>query len=158
MHSLFPLFHSCFFSPPAIGINYTCPQLWRPFQSKCYFFSTVEMNWTLSQDNCTAMGGHLVIIESEDEQEFLQQEANNTQYWIGLTDSETEGKWLWVDKSPLHDPKFWGERNGIKEPDNYNNTDPNGEDCARLNTDKGLKGWFDVSCGRNSKWASVPWV
>uniref|UniRef100_A0A8C4RKI6 C-type lectin domain-containing protein n=1 Tax=Erpetoichthys calabaricus TaxID=27687 RepID=A0A8C4RKI6_ERPCA len=105
MHSLFPLFHSCFFSPPAIGINYTCPQLWRPFQSKCYFFSTVEMNWTLSQDNCTAMGGHLVIIESEDEQEFLQQEANNTQYWIGLTDSETEGKWLWVDKSPLHDPK-----------------------------------------------------
>ncbi|XP_039608757.1 CD209 antigen-like protein C [Polypterus senegalus] len=127
----------------------TCPQLWRPFKSKCYFFSTVEMNWSLSQENCTAMGGHLVIIESEDEQEFLLQEANITQYWIGLTDSEEEGAWHWVDKSTLRDPKFWGERNGKKEPDNHNGN----EDCARLNTDQGLKGWFDVSCGRNSKWA-----
>ncbi|KAK1163311.1 CD209 antigen-like protein B isoform X1 [Acipenser oxyrinchus oxyrinchus] len=45
-----------------------CPEKWVPFNGKCYYFSTDKMNWKSSRDNCTSMGGHLVIIESEAEQ------------------------------------------------------------------------------------------
>ncbi|MBN3296846.1 CLC4E protein, partial [Amia calva] len=39
-----------------------------PFHNRCYFFSTDEMNWTSSRDNCSSMQGHLVIIETAEEQ------------------------------------------------------------------------------------------
>ncbi|MGH0135040.1 UNVERIFIED_CONTAM: hypothetical protein FKN15_056478 [Acipenser sinensis] len=64
------------------------------------------MNWNSSRDNCTSMGGHLVIIESEEEQRFLLSAAKahaGNRYWIGLTDAVTEGVWLWVDGTRLND-------------------------------------------------------
>lgn len=101
-------------------------------------------------------------------------ERDEDKFWIGLTDTETEGKWLWVDGSPLDkrfDPcepycvcvskisislnhffpmilrslLFWGQN----QPDNWAVEDPNGEDCVRMgeraNPDI-LKCWFDKSC------------
>ncbi|MGH0117845.1 UNVERIFIED_CONTAM: hypothetical protein FKN15_003876 [Acipenser sinensis] len=84
-----------------------CPEKWVQFNGKCYCFSTDTMDWNSSRDNCTSMGGHLVIIESEAEERFLfdtakAQTAGN-RYWIGLTDAVTEGVWLWVDGTPLID-------------------------------------------------------
>lgn len=56
--------------------------------------------------------------------------------WIGLTDREDEGRWLWVDGSPLDfdnwdrgQPDDWGRR---------------GEDCAQVVPWTG--GWNDVGC------------
>ncbi|XP_058849987.1 C-type lectin domain family 4 member E-like isoform X1 [Acipenser ruthenus] len=106
-----------------------CPQNWELFNGKCYYFSTDRMNWHSSRDNCTSLGGHLVIIESDGEQmtdhrhrhsstdrglfsvqRFLsgkvthEAKTSNEEeqsYWIGLTDAVTEGTWLWVDGTPL---------------------------------------------------------
>ncbi|XP_041123763.1 CD209 antigen-like protein E [Polyodon spathula] len=90
-----------------------CPQNWELFNGKCYYFSTDKMNWNSSRDNCTSLGGHLVIIESDGEQGFLSDKAWNItkeasiskeeeqSHWIGLTDAVTEGTWLWLDGTPL---------------------------------------------------------
>ncbi|XP_058877943.1 C-type lectin domain family 4 member E-like [Acipenser ruthenus] len=139
-----------------------CPQNWEQFNGKCYYFSTDRMNWNSSRHNCTSLGGHLVIIESDGEQRFLSDKAliitqgayryEDKSYWIGLTDAVTEGTWLWVDGTPLIgnvQAKFWGTRthDGGKEPDNYKRDDPAGEDCARLETKKNSYAiWFDSSC------------
>ncbi|KAK1163345.1 CD209 antigen-like protein C isoform X1 [Acipenser oxyrinchus oxyrinchus] len=139
-----------------------CPQNWELFNGKCYYFSTDRMNWNSSRDNCTSLGGHLVIIESDGEQGFLSdkawnitQEANiineEKSYWIGLTDAVTEGTWLWVDGTPLignDQAKFWATRSdGGKEPDDYKGEDPSGEDCAQLEPkSNSQKTWFDASC------------
>ncbi|MGH0115110.1 UNVERIFIED_CONTAM: hypothetical protein FKN15_070630 [Acipenser sinensis] len=92
-----------------------CPQNWELFNGKCYYFSTDRMNWNSSRDNCTSLGGHLVIIDSDGEQIFLSGKAWNItheakisneeeqSHWIGLTDAVTEGTWLWVDGTRLND-------------------------------------------------------
>uniref|UniRef100_A0A3Q3BHL1 C-type lectin domain-containing protein n=1 Tax=Kryptolebias marmoratus TaxID=37003 RepID=A0A3Q3BHL1_KRYMA len=65
-------------------------------------------------------------------------------FWIGLTDSETEGRWLWVDGSPLNE-SFWN----TGEPNDVTTYHPEGEDCVRLNV-RGTAGytktWNDQSC------------
>ncbi|MGH0138151.1 UNVERIFIED_CONTAM: hypothetical protein FKN15_065196 [Acipenser sinensis] len=138
-----------------------CPQNWELFNGKCYYFSTDRMNWNSSRDNCTSLGGHLVIIESDGEQRFLSDKAwivtQEQSHWIGLTDAVTEGTWLWVDGTPLIGnvkAKFWATRthdNG-KEPDNYNGVDLSGEDCAQLQPKRNShETWFDASCTKQNK-------
>ncbi|XP_043994220.1 C-type lectin domain family 4 member E-like [Gambusia affinis] len=67
-------------------------------------------------------------------------------FWIGLTDSQAEGRWFWVDGSPL-DPRlsFWSDG----EPNNWAGQNPAGEDCVRMEKKENsvdLKSWDDHSC------------
>ncbi|KAJ8358302.1 hypothetical protein AAFF_G00015860 [Aldrovandia affinis] len=74
-------------------------------------------------DDCLEQGADLVIIESEEEQKFITKHTRGAYYWIGLSDSETEGTWLWVDGTPLQKDKgFFGRG----EPNDYKGA----EDCA----------------------------
>ncbi|MGH0135046.1 UNVERIFIED_CONTAM: hypothetical protein FKN15_056484 [Acipenser sinensis] len=73
------------------------------------------MDWKSSRASCVSMGADLVIIESEAEQRFLMNAAKaqtaENRYWMGLTDSMTEGVWLWVDGTPLNDKaKYWYDK------------------------------------------------
>ncbi|KFO94911.1 C-type lectin domain family 4 member D, partial [Calypte anna] len=45
-----------------------CPKGWRRFQEKCYYLSNDLMSWAESEQNCTGMGSHLVVINSKAEQ------------------------------------------------------------------------------------------
>ncbi|XP_058850006.1 C-type lectin domain family 4 member E-like isoform X2 [Acipenser ruthenus] len=154
----------------AATIFKACPQNWELFNGKCYYFSTDRMNWTSSRDNCTSLGGHLVIIESDGEQRSLTDKAliitqeayryEEKSYWIGLTDAVTEGTWLWVDGTPLIGnvkAKFWATRSILllnygKEPDDYKGEDPSGEDCAQLQPQRNsYETWFDSSCKNQYK-------
>ncbi|XP_041955700.1 CD209 antigen-like protein E [Alosa sapidissima] len=110
---------------------------WKSFQSSLYFFSIEDRNWTMSRKDCRQRGADLVIINSEEEQEFISARVHNT--WIGLTDSDIEGEWRWVDGT-LPITKFWMEN----EP---NNADK-GEDCAKTYG----KQWNDLSCSLNLRW------
>ncbi|XP_068022170.1 C-type lectin domain family 6 member A-like [Melanerpes formicivorus] len=83
-----------------------CPDGWRPFQEKCYYLSSDKMSWAESEQNCTGMGAHLVVINSKAEQEFLSSVAKGistkdyeAKYYIGLTAYENS-QWLRVDQTP----------------------------------------------------------
>ncbi|XP_063042877.1 uncharacterized protein LOC134437317 [Engraulis encrasicolus] len=41
---------------------------WKYFKGSYYYFSTDKKNWADSRDACVTMGGHLVIIETPEEQ------------------------------------------------------------------------------------------
>ncbi|KAL3043477.1 hypothetical protein OYC64_003358 [Pagothenia borchgrevinki] len=135
-----------------------CPIGWEPHGGKCYYFSINKATWTSSRDECRRKAGCLVKIESREEQEFLEQKvrdkmtADEDKFWIGLTDSETEGTWLWTDESALDDSlKFWSGT----EPDNYLEVNPDGEDCARMGERGGaVMRWFDASCENPHKMCS----
>ncbi|NP_001035128.1 immune-related, lectin-like receptor 3 isoform a [Danio rerio] len=125
-----------------------CAIHWTHSGEKCYYFSTVKMNWTQSRDHCVTKGGHLMIITSQAEQEFLTSNVKET-HWIGLNDLDTEGRWLWVDNQPLSQTEeFWMKReNGVSEPDNWTKQHVDGEDCASLGHPDGETDfWTDAYC------------
>lgn len=46
---------------------FQCPFDWIRYRGKCYYFSEVEGNWTSSQDNCSALGASLAMLDSTED-------------------------------------------------------------------------------------------
>ncbi|XP_042151624.1 CD209 antigen-like protein E isoform X6 [Oncorhynchus tshawytscha] len=134
-----------------------CAEGWEYYGGKCYYFSPDKLTWAQSRDECITRGGHLVIIESLEEQKFLDQKTGTKiskepedKFWIGLTDSINENEWLWVDNSSLI-TSFWL---GEQEPDDWREENPDGEDCARMGECGGTKdgkSWLDVNCNKTQR-------
>ncbi|XP_072526727.1 C-type lectin domain family 4 member E-like [Salminus brasiliensis] len=114
---------------------------WRTFNSSYYYFSTVGKNWNEARQDCRARGADLVIINSREEQEFINKQMEYG--WIGLSDTEKEGQWKWVDGSPLT-TVFW--RKG--EPSDHEGK----ENCAVFSKlDQRQNFWNDVRCSDTAK-------
>ncbi|XP_072526875.1 uncharacterized protein [Salminus brasiliensis] len=107
--------------------------------SSLYYISTEKKNWRESRKDCRERGANLLIINSREEQEFINKEFGSTEAWIGLSDRETEGEWKWVDGSTLTTTFWWEE-----EPNNYKN-----EDC-------GVTGYKGATPGAVETWADFP--
>ncbi|KAL7855911.1 hypothetical protein AOLI_G00195150 [Acnodon oligacanthus] len=115
---------------------------WIYFNSSMYNISTENKNWSESRQDCRERGADLLIIKSREEQEFVASILNNTEAWIGLSDSETEGLWKWVDGSLLT-TGFWN----TGEPNNGGD-----EDCARFLGYPDKRSWNDRRCSIPSQW------
>uniref|UniRef100_A0A8C5JY49 C-type lectin domain family 4, member e n=1 Tax=Jaculus jaculus TaxID=51337 RepID=A0A8C5JY49_JACJA len=131
----------CFIARCVGSVKNCCPPHWEHFQSSCYFFSTTTMSWASSSRNCSGMGAHLVVINSQEEQEFLfHTKPRKREFYIGLTDQMIEGQWQWVDGTPFTESlSFWdaGEPNNIVMV----------EDCATIrDSSNSRKNWNDVPC------------
>ncbi|XDV53800.1 hypothetical protein PO909_022220 [Leuciscus waleckii] len=76
---------------------------WIYYKSNLYFFSSEKKSWTESRRYCTERGADLIIINNREEQDFAfwKVSAGVGFVWIGLTDSDLEGRWKWVDGSTL---------------------------------------------------------
>uniref|UniRef100_A0AAR2JVW8 C-type lectin domain-containing protein n=1 Tax=Pygocentrus nattereri TaxID=42514 RepID=A0AAR2JVW8_PYGNA len=105
-------------------------QGWVYFGNKVYFFSTEKKSWSEGRQFCTERGADLLIINT-----FGSSEA-----WIGLTDTEKEGVWKWVDNSGLTTAFWW-----TGEPNDYDRN----EDCA-------ITGYKGAVSERVSTWADYP--
>ncbi|XP_039608035.1 C-type lectin domain family 4 member E-like [Polypterus senegalus] len=123
-----------------------CPEGWVSFQSKCYFFSTDLLDWQSSQEKCMSMCGHLVIVESAEEQNFLENKTkdfNDGGYWIGLTDQKNENTFVWVNNRPLDsNNRFWDK----EEPSGKRD-----ENCVQIWRTNQQKRWHDYPCGTVAK-------
>ncbi|XP_071020280.1 asialoglycoprotein receptor 1-like [Oncorhynchus clarkii lewisi] len=133
-----------------------CSPGWEFYNGSCYYFSKERMTWEQSQYACIHDGGHLVIIESHQEQEFIKQrvvalgiDPYEHSPWIGLTNEKQEKLWVWMDNTTLNENiRYWD----FGEP---NNRGPKGEgeNCVRIgqNCHKQKKCWFDFPCAEPSK-------
>ena len=59
--------------------------------------------WHAAQRKCQSMGGHLACVNSAAEQTFLQNLTKSIQdpAWLGASDEDSEGTWMWVDGTPV---------------------------------------------------------
>ncbi|XP_028984013.1 natural killer cells antigen CD94 [Betta splendens] len=100
-HRQFPVHSYC----PQNGACQPCLDQWIQFQSNCYLFSggtysSKWKTWEESQNECKTFTANLLVIDSQDEQEFI---SNHTRrycddkhgYWIGLRNT---GRWMWLNK------------------------------------------------------------
>ncbi|KAL1023520.1 hypothetical protein UPYG_G00041910 [Umbra pygmaea] len=119
-----------------------CPDGWRTFRCGCYYLSDSGATWSVSRQDCKDRGADLVIINSREEQVFLNQFGRNIYFWIGLTDSEKEGIWKWVDGTTPITSQYWREG----EPNNANGV----ENCAAFNSFNNnaeiIESWNDQPC------------
>ncbi|CAM4641618.1 unnamed protein product [Lepidochelys kempii] len=122
-----------------------CPRAWERFGRGCYWFSTEQKTWEESNLYCQAQDSHLVIINTQEEQLYVQRRTVPLYTWIGLTDKS--GQWRWVDGSLYTmDSRSWREG----QPDEYHGHGlGGGEDCIHLHDD-GL--WNDEHCSRLYRW------
>uniref|UniRef100_A0A3B4EH41 C-type lectin domain-containing protein n=1 Tax=Pygocentrus nattereri TaxID=42514 RepID=A0A3B4EH41_PYGNA len=120
----------------------SCFEDWKKHKNSFYFFSTEHKSWSAAREDCRERGADLVIINSR-----VEQVREN--FWIGLTDENTENMWKWVDGQTLTD-KFWKNN----EP---NNAGVGGEDCAVFTTalKDSQQTWNDLPCSGKENWICV---
>ncbi|XP_071779401.2 CD209 antigen-like protein C isoform X1 [Centroberyx gerrardi] len=124
------------------NIDQHAQQGWLYFNHSLYYVSSTRNTWKGSREDCRQRGADLVIINSREEQDFTRQFKKLI--WIGLTDSETEGIWKWVDGSTLT-TRYWG-------PGEPNSDKGKNEDCVEIRFFNLINSWNDESCDIQNFW------
>ena len=114
---------------------------WATFGSSNYNLYKSPQKWKNAKLICQNFGSKLVKIESEKENEFIKREYLSSEgpYWIGLSDSDSEGEWKWTDGTVL----LTGyQRWKSGQPNNKDGK----QDCVAIYGGKAK--WNDVRCSR----------
>uniref|UniRef100_A0A672KLP5 CD209 antigen-like protein C n=1 Tax=Sinocyclocheilus grahami TaxID=75366 RepID=A0A672KLP5_SINGR len=129
---------------------------WIYYQSSFYYMSNKTKNWTEGRRDCEKKGADLIIINNNEEQDFVTKITDKREFWIGVTDSDVEKTWKWVDGKSSTEHlmlictfRFWASGADI--------TEPNGgtaENCAvtYLKQKHDVSGWHDVKCNDAYQW------
>ncbi|XP_060566251.1 perlucin-like protein [Ruditapes philippinarum] len=124
------------------GGVWSCPNGWIRHESSCYHFSHDMEPWTGADYMCNKMGGKLVEIETAAENAVLRPivDSMNRTYWIGLSDVQEEGVWMWMSsRTKLSTTGFVSWNKG--EPNNGLGN----ENCVTIIHGTGGK-WNDWHC------------
>ena len=71
------------------------------FNGRWYKVYLEKKSWHAARDKCKELGGQLVTVPDAATWELVKTLTGGAKLWIGATDEITEGKWAWVDGSPM---------------------------------------------------------
>ena len=64
----------------------------------CYIMKSSQLDWFSARNNCLSMNADLVSITTKEEQDYITKDLARGKYtWLGLTDKDSEGSWIWSD-------------------------------------------------------------
>uniref|UniRef100_A0AAF5DIF8 C-type lectin domain-containing protein n=1 Tax=Strongyloides stercoralis TaxID=6248 RepID=A0AAF5DIF8_STRER len=108
---------------------------WQYLYGSWYKFFDIEMFWDEASEFCKQFDGHLVSIDNQRENDFVDKLRKKNDIWIGFT-KPRNGYYQWSDNSDVNFVN-WGPTQP-NEPD---------VDCAIMAYSKDHTGkWHDYSC------------
>uniref|UniRef100_A0A3B4TU34 C-type lectin domain-containing protein n=1 Tax=Seriola dumerili TaxID=41447 RepID=A0A3B4TU34_SERDU len=113
-----------------------CPMFWFSFNGRV---AATHMSWADAELHCVSERANLVSIHSLEEHHFVKDPMKSFDpgpTWIGLSDTQKEGRWMWSDGSAVNF-ELWG----AGQPDDYRGM----EDCVHDSYGSDLK-WNDDPC------------
>ncbi len=98
------------------------------FEGHFYARTSGSKTWPEAEAEAVALGGHLVAVNSQEENDFVRDNFSQMvgPVWIGLSDSDTEGQFVWSNGDPLVYDNF-----AVDEPNDF----PPGEDFVQIEPD-----------------------
>src|SRR5215216_2597169 len=60
-----------------------------------------KITWKNARQRCERLGGRLACIPDAETNQFVKSVAEGVIAWLGATDEKTEGRWIWIDASPV---------------------------------------------------------
>ncbi|XP_029437121.1 killer cell lectin-like receptor subfamily B member 1B allele C isoform X2 [Rhinatrema bivittatum] len=80
-----------------------CPMNWPQHKGKCYYFSRdPERNWSRSREDCAERDSQLLVIQDQEEKDFIHRTIGDRYHWIGLHLPAPGRNWTWLDGSPFN--------------------------------------------------------
>ncbi|XP_034531964.1 galactose-specific lectin nattectin-like [Notolabrus celidotus] len=124
-----------------------CPSGWTRYETRCFRFYVSQLAWAIAERNCRTRGGNLASVHSYAEYNFIKGLISRVTHgqpetWLGASDAQYEGVWLWSDSSHFSFTNFCPG-----EPTNYRH-----QHCLQMNFGGG-KCWDDLWC-----WHHRPYV
>ncbi len=118
--------------------------IWTGNRHEYAVVSSYGISWHAASEAAELQGWYLATIGSEAENDFVKSllgmRPNLSQYWLGATDEDSEGEFLWVDGTAFsYTNWFAGEPNngyGLSE-----------EDFLAMDLHSGTWGWNDEGPG-----------
>ena len=92
------------------------------YQNHLYCLFEDTLNWFEAEEYCKMLGGHLAVINSSEENDFIHefiQSGEKNDYWIGLYDAEKNHTYQWTTGQELTLTDKWGDN----QPDCYEDTE-----------------------------------
>jgi len=111
------------------------------YQDHKYYIAQEWRSWNDAKDRATALGGYLLTISSQAENDFIQNNLGDYKwdsYWLGYSDTAEEGTFVWANGS---DASYTNWNGG--EPNNSGD-----EDVVEFNGHNGKWNDLNINDGR----------
>ena len=76
---------------------------WKAFGDHIYLWQDSAKSWNDAEAICACCNGRLTSVADQQVQDFLTSEMvePGSSIWIGASDQDAEGHWVWKDGKPL---------------------------------------------------------
>ncbi|XP_047435774.1 lymphocyte antigen 75-like [Mugil cephalus] len=117
-----------------------CPG-WSRYKGRYFIYIPTPMTWASAEKNCQSLGGNLASVRNIFEYRVIQRlilrrTRTYRETWIGGSDCQQEGLWLWSDGTRFHYSNWCRG-----EPNNGQRT----QHCLQMNYGAS-KCWDDLQC------------
>ena len=132
---------------------------WTNLTTGTYYFTKKTTDRYEGGNLCNSLGGHLIEIGSQEEQETVggylktKRILGSKTFWMGLNDVKKKGEWVWHKSQPAKYTNWYGGQPGSPgSPPPIPDRREKGRDCVRLTKAKGgiwsLQWYYDYCSGK----------
>lgn len=92
------------------------------FNGRWFRIFEEKVSWRVAMRRCESLGGRLAVAPDQGTWVFVSRMIGNSIVWLGASDAETEGRWVWIDGTPMTFAAWLPGQPNNKENEDYLHT------------------------------------